>query len=259
MRQESISSEIFCLRYELNAMSDSLLRGKLERWVHGYTPHQTEKAHLDRYNFICQFTENKRVLDIACGSGFGSFILAEYGKAENVIGVDLDSDSIKYGNLKYPHPKIMRVVSDATAFQGDYKFDVICCFETIEHIKNYDVLLIKLKSLLSTEGRLFISTPIATKTTISPANPYHLIEWNFWDFQELVKKYFFVESVYTQNISRKPKFFQKLLTISTRIFGVKRKMKNKNISSLNKSVSLLDRSISMDDYEGGYQILVLKK
>ena len=76
-------------------------------------------------------TKDKNILDIACGSGFGSYIIATDGKAKQVIGVDLDNDAIRYANHKFHHDNIKRFVGDAVKFKYKEKFDIIISFETI--------------------------------------------------------------------------------------------------------------------------------
>jgi 2-polyprenyl-3-methyl-5-hydroxy-6-metoxy-1,4-benzoquinol methylase len=109
-------------------------------------------------------------LDIACGCGYGTFLMAEKG-AESVIGVDLSEDAIRYGNHRYARQNLKRFVADATTFKHDYLFDVIVSFETIEHIPDYSGFIENLYHNLSDNGTLLISTPITKTTTTSPKIP----------------------------------------------------------------------------------------
>lgn len=198
--EENKEKEIFCLQYELKTLSEIVFKDEAERWVYGFMHKITEEEHLDRYNFVLDKVKNKRVLDIACGSGYGSFLLATKGNAEKVVGVDLDSEAIKYGEYKYPHEKIKRIVADATKFHDSELFDVIVSFETIEHVPDYNLLLENYSNLLKPNGVLFISTPITKETTKTPHNPYHVIEWSFFDFQSLINERFTIKEVYLQNV-----------------------------------------------------------
>jgi 2-polyprenyl-3-methyl-5-hydroxy-6-metoxy-1,4-benzoquinol methylase len=221
---------------------------------------EVEQAHLDRYNFISRVVNGKTVLDIACGSGYGSYILAEQGNAKSVLGIDLDKNSIDYAEIRYPHSKINRLTADATKINIDQKFDIICCFETIEHLIKYELLLTNFNKLLSDDGILFISTPIAKETTLRPKNPYHVIEWSFKDFQNLVGQIFTIEEIYVQNIKRKRNYLHnRIFNFIKRKFAfevndLKLQLKNKY-----KSIFIYDDLYLMDEIESGFQILKLTK
>src|ERR1700754_392489 len=58
-----------------------------------------ELEHLHRYHWAAHFSQGKRVLDIACGEGYGSEILAR--SAAHVIGVDLSEDTVAHAEQKY--------------------------------------------------------------------------------------------------------------------------------------------------------------
>lgn len=203
--ENNLNKEIFCLQYELKTMSDIVFKNEAERWVNGFMHKTTEEEHLDRYKFILDKVRDKKVLDIACGSGYGSFLLAKEGNAEYVIGVDLDGEAIKYGEYKYPHENIKRIVADATKFSNTELFDAIVSFETIEHVPDYHLLLENFYHLLKKDGVLFISTPITKETTKTPNNPYHIIEWSFFDFQNLINTKYTIQEIYLQNVVLKNK------------------------------------------------------
>lgn len=121
------------------------------------------KMHFERYEFATQFlTENDIVVDIACGSGYGSHIMAQ--KCSKVIGVDRSSKSINYAKQKYG---IEGVVSDFFDFSGGG--DIVVSFETIEHI---DAPLKKtLLSLVSRANRIVVGSVPYMEV---PNNPHHV-------------------------------------------------------------------------------------
>lgn len=90
-------------------------------------PHQAA-----RYHFAKTITKNKSVIDIACGTGYGSAILAD--EANSVIGVDISPISIAYANKHYKKEKINFIIDDF--FSCQQKADVAISFETIEHLKS---------------------------------------------------------------------------------------------------------------------------
>lgn len=209
METNSQLEDIFCLKYEMKALSDITLRKESERWIPGFLYKATEEEHLDRYNYIINLTKDKNILDIACGSGFGSYIIATDGKAKQVIGVDLDNDAIRYANHKFHHDNIKRFVGDAVKFKYKEKFDVIISFETIEHIPDYKGFINNLYNNLNENGKLVISTPIVPCTTNKPINPYHVIEWSYKDFIKLLSEYFNISEIILQNICLKANHFEK--------------------------------------------------
>lgn len=200
----NIEEELFCTQYELKTLSDLLVHSNAERWVKGFLFKKYEDEHLDRYNYALSFVQGKSVLDIACGCGYGSYLLAEKGKARKVIGVDLDHKAVRYGSFRYPHQNVERFTGDACFYKAEEAFETIVSFETIEHIPKYELFLKNIHQNLTDEGILIISTPVRKTTTAYPQhNPHHIIEWSFKDFKTLVEKYFKIENVVFQNVTFK--------------------------------------------------------
>src|SRR5690606_14400181 len=80
---------------------------------------ETLQLHLERYEFAKQFLTGGKVLDCACGVGYGSHLLAESGKCDKVVGVDIDAESIKYATDRYKHPKVEFINANALSFKQD--------------------------------------------------------------------------------------------------------------------------------------------
>lgn len=198
-RFEKLENELFCSNFEIRALSDVLIKGQLERWIPGYSLPHTEHEHLARYEWAANYVEGRRVLDIACGAGLGSYVLATAGKAKEVYGFDIDSDVIRYASNRRQHPNLVFKVANAEEFQIDSKLDVVVSFETIEHLANPELFLRQAKNCLKENGELLISTPISSKSfDATPCNQYHLREWGFTQFQDLVSKFFAIESIFVQ-------------------------------------------------------------
>ena len=260
MNNDILLEEIFCLQYEMKALSDITLRKESERWIPGFLYKVTEEEHLDRYNFISKYVKDKNVLDIACGSGFGSYTMATTGEAKKVIGVDLDKDAIRYANHKFQNEKIKRFAEDAVKFRYSEKFDCAVSFETIEHIPNYLDFINNLYNNLKVDGQLIISTPIRATTTDKPINPYHVIEWSFQDFLKLLEPLFLVEKIFVQNISLHTEYYAKrtlLQRIKDKLRGIPPKMNSKieYHNGIFEDYSKFD----MSKIETGYVICVCKK
>lgn len=245
MTNQEIIEELFCLRFENKALADIYFRDEAERWVYSYMHDITEKEHLDRYNFVKNLAANKKVLDIACGSGYGSYLIANEGKAKEVVAVDLNSDSIRYGNHRFNLPNINRSVGDAQEFLQENSFDIIVSFETIEHLPKYEQFLKNMSKTLTNDGHFFVSTPIVKKTRTNCDNPYHVIEWSFEDFHNLINNYFTIDEIYLQNISFKTKktFFGKLFQ--------NKKNKYKNIV-----FEKFNNQCDFENIKEGYQMLI---
>jgi 2-polyprenyl-3-methyl-5-hydroxy-6-metoxy-1,4-benzoquinol methylase len=124
-----------------------------------------EKCHLERYSFVSSLVgPNDAVADLACGTGYGSVMLAS--KAASVVGVDIDASVIRSIKTKYaPIKNLSFLESDLLDINFDDQFDYIVSFETIEHFAEADIL--KLLGLfnkaLKQGGKLIISTPYMQK------------------------------------------------------------------------------------------------
>ncbi|HMO33781.1 MAG TPA: class I SAM-dependent methyltransferase [Saprospiraceae bacterium] len=196
----NLEDELFCLKYEQDALAVALLTGKSERWVKGFISPGIEQEHLDRYHLACNYTKGKSVLDIACGCGYGSYLMAIKGEALSVDGVDIESEAIRYGNYRYEQKNIKRYHANALEYKPEKLYDVIVSFETVEHIVDFKSYIANLSRWLQNDGTLIISTPIVIQTTSSVANPFHVIEWSFFDFQKLFSDQFNIDEVYLQHV-----------------------------------------------------------
>src|SRR2546425_10001491 len=97
--------------------------------------------HLHRYAYAATLVKNKRVLDLACGEGYGTNILAV--SASSVAGVDIDENVIRHAAGKYSSESLRFLCGSITAvpIHDDHSFDAIVCFEAIEHIEDQEKLL----------------------------------------------------------------------------------------------------------------------
>ncbi len=161
-----------------------------------YLPWLEEAAigyeHLHRYAYATQFVQNKKVLDLACGEGYGSYLLAK--TAISVVGIDIDENSIKHARNKYIKQNLEFKAGSITEVPivGESLFDVAVCFEALEHIEDHQKLLSEVKRLLTPDGVFIVSTPNKTVYTDEPQfnNPFHVHELYFDEFRELFEKYF---------------------------------------------------------------------
>ena len=154
-------------------------------------------VHLKRYAFAKPWCDGRRVLDAACGVGYGSAFLAE--GAASVVGVDISADTIDYARRRYGLPNLAFVAGDVTALPfDDRSFDAVCSFETIEHVDEPAVAIREAARVVTADGVYVVSTPKADATTRSPANPFHLVELSQADFEQTLRESFREVEVYGQ-------------------------------------------------------------
>jgi len=196
---DALNDEIFCLKYEMRLLAGHLLEQKLERWIEGFTSPEIQIEHMQRYDFASRFTKGLKVLDVACGTGRGSRMLAEKGAASEVIGFDIDAGTVRYAQIRNGHPRVTFNVADIQELSHPPDFDVVVCFETIEHLSRPELFLNRLAALLKSEGVLLISTPVsASEFNAKPVNQYHLQEWGCPAFQRLVSSKFKIRRIHLQ-------------------------------------------------------------
>ncbi|OCL28572.1 SAM-dependent methyltransferase [Orenia metallireducens] len=145
--------------------------------------------HIARYKFASRFARG-RVLDIACGVGYGSEILMAMGEGiDEIVGVDIDEESIEYAKRVYKYPWnsfLVGDVNDEGLCDEIGKFDTIVSMETIEHIKDDYTFVNNLKSLLKEDGLLIISTPFGRGRDFECVNPYHYRQYTEEEFREVL-------------------------------------------------------------------------
>lgn len=163
------------------------------------------KEHIDRYNFAVPYVHNKMVADVACGSGYGSHLLASKG-AKKVMGIDCDKKTIQYAKNRYPRRNITYKVRDANDLPlASASISVFVSFETIEHIKKPREFLNEAKKVLKRSGLLIISTP--NKKYSIGDNPFHFREYDLKEFSQILSTYFRKVTYYGQRPVFQPVMF----------------------------------------------------
>jgi ubiquinone/menaquinone biosynthesis C-methylase UbiE len=194
-----------------------------ERVVEGLTPIRIWLDHIARYEFASDYVKKKKVLDIACGTGYGSKILCDAG-AERVIGIDVSRDIVNFALNKYEVNGLEFQVGNILNinFIENY-FDVIICFETIEHIHNQEKALAELQRVLNPNGLIIISSPNRKLTSPfkfideQPDNKYHCIEYTEKEFIQLLENYFKILEIYGQRAISKLLLFHFLEKVLRRV------------------------------------------
>ncbi len=121
--------------------------------------------HIQRYRFTKPFVKGKKILDLGCGTGYGSKELMKLG-AKEVSGIDINREAIKFAIKNFQTKSDIRTkkltfqVGDSTKLPfRNNSFDVIVSFEVIEHIQNYRKYLQEVFRVLKNRGYFIFSTP----------------------------------------------------------------------------------------------------
>jgi SAM-dependent methyltransferase len=144
--------------------------------------------HLARYLWSAQLVRGRSVLDAGCGTGYGITALAHAG-ARRLVGVDISKEAVERASESNADldVEIRRDDIEALPF-ADREFDVVVCFEVIEHVEEPEAVLDELARVLAHDGILCISTP--NRRVYPPGNPYHLHEYEPQEFEEALAKRF---------------------------------------------------------------------
>ena len=159
--------------------------------------------HIERYIFAKDYVFG-RVLDLACGVGYGADVLLEEiydEKIDYYLGIDLSREAILYAREMYGFKKTQFEQGNAldeklVDLYG--KFDTILSFETIEHIKEDLEYVQNLKRLLTKEGTVIISTPFGKGRDVSCSSPFHIRQYLEEEFVQLLEEGGFEVELYYQ-------------------------------------------------------------
>jgi SAM-dependent methyltransferase len=171
-----------------------MAKGEMEFTGERYIPTLTGNIaleHLHRYLLGKNICRSKSVLDLACGEGYGSAILAEVASA--VVGVDISADVVQHAKIKYMRPNLQFMVSSCIEIPlEDHSVDVVISFETLEHHDQHEEMMTQIKRVLRPSGVLLISTPDKYRYSDLPSfkNQFHVKELYVHEFEELLGKRF---------------------------------------------------------------------
>lgn len=154
-----------------------------------------ESEHRARYRWAARLVDGASVLDCACGTGYGLEMFAAAGAAA-LTGVDVDAEAVEQSKR--------RNGDAATILRGDIRalplddesFDIVTCFETIEHIEEAAAGIAELHRVLKPDGILVISSP--NPDVYIGHNEHHVHEFRPAELVEAVGEYFAETAVYEQ-------------------------------------------------------------
>lgn len=175
-----------------------------ERVVPGQVEPDLFHEHMARYAFACRLARRKRVLDVACGSGYGSAALAQQARAVTALDVSVEAVAAARGAYGRANLEFVAGRAEQMPFR-DGVFDLVVAFEVIEHLEDWRALLGEARRLLAPGGQFIVSTPnreyyAETRAQAGP-NPYHVREFDYAQFRAALEEFFPSAAIYLQNHS----------------------------------------------------------
>jgi SAM-dependent methyltransferase len=157
----------------------------------------TGAHHLVRYLWAVEHLREAppaRVLDLGCGSGYGSFTLAGALPDAEVVGVDYDEDAITQAQRAYARPNLRYAQGNPLRWEDDIgveTWDVIVCFDVLEHVDHREIFMESLARHLAGGGQLLLSTPCGRATNeLKPGWEHHKIEYSAASLFDFLRRYF---------------------------------------------------------------------
>jgi SAM-dependent methyltransferase len=150
------------------------------------------RRHLVVYEWIAARVAGLHVLDMACGEGYGSEVLAR--SAASVVGVDGNPEAHEHARLKYSRPGLSFEWGAVDRWGELGAFDAVVFLQTIEHVVDPPAVLAHFRRLLARGGVAYVSTPnvltLAPPGAVKSDNPWHLREYRAEEFTALCRSVF---------------------------------------------------------------------
>jgi 2-polyprenyl-3-methyl-5-hydroxy-6-metoxy-1,4-benzoquinol methylase len=154
------------------------------------------RRHLAVYEWIGPRVGGVRVLDMACGEGYGSAVLAATAAA--VVGVDANPEAHEHARLRYRASNLRFERGLVESFREPA--DAVVLLQTIEHLQRPAGALAHFRSLAGERGVVYISTPnvltLAPRGASRSENPWHVHEYRAEEFQALCRSCFATVEMY---------------------------------------------------------------
>lgn len=149
--------------------------------------------HLYAYRYAERFVEDKSVLDVGCGTGYGIYALSN--KASKTVGIDIWKEGIYYCHQQYSEKTLFLTTSGFHLPFRDNSFDLAVSFQVIEHINPDMVInyLEEIKRVLKNNGLFIVSTPNSRLRLLpfqKPWNPDHKKEYDAKELKSVLKRVF---------------------------------------------------------------------
>jgi SAM-dependent methyltransferase len=151
------------------------------------------ERQLAAYYKALEYVEARRILEVGCGEGIGASIVAR--KSDSVVAVDYSEQALSHARSNYGARNIEFVQMEVPPIGFvDSSFDVVICFQMIEHLKKPGELVKEIGRVLRDDGIALIAT--VNKVESISANPYHVHEFSALEFEELLRTYFGSVEIY---------------------------------------------------------------
>jgi len=148
------------------------------------------RRHLVVYEWIAERVGGRRVIDMACGEGYGVAVLARAAAA--VTGVDANPEAHEHARLRYRQANVR--FERALVESYSEPADAVVFLQTIEHLGDPGSALAHFRSLVGTDGAVYVSTPnvltLAPKGASRSGNPWHVHEYRCEEFERLCREHF---------------------------------------------------------------------
>jgi SAM-dependent methyltransferase len=150
------------------------------------------RRHLAVYEWIGARVAGHRVLDTACGEGYGAEVLSR--SAAHVVGVDANPDAFEHARLRYRRENLTFERGMVEMFGEPASYDAVVFLQTIEHVQDPAAVLAHFRRILAPGGVAYVSTP--NLLTLAPAgatksgNPWHIREYRASEFDALCRPVF---------------------------------------------------------------------
>ncbi len=169
------------------------------------------KDHRLRYQKASEYIKSENnVLDIACGIGYGSYMMSVDHSSSKFTGVDISEKTITFANKFYKRKNINYINDNClTVPLEDKSFDVIVSFETVEHIDEDSALLERLHKALKDDGTLITSVPNQDYMPFSKdTHPYHVRHYTYEEISQIISDAGFeVTEVFSQKNAKNPELY----------------------------------------------------
>lgn len=146
------------------------------------TGRATLALHVERYAWAARHVPSGLTLDLACGVGYGSVMLATRDEASFVIAGDISRSALEEARRSYRHDRVAHVQGDGAGWSRSARFAAIVSLETVEHVDDPRGLLRDFARLLAEGGVLVTSVPV---TPSVDANPHHRTDFTESSFVAL--------------------------------------------------------------------------
>jgi 2-polyprenyl-3-methyl-5-hydroxy-6-metoxy-1,4-benzoquinol methylase len=148
------------------------------------------RRHLVVYEWIAARAHGRRVVDLACGEGYGSAVLGR--AAASVVGVDANPEAFEHARTKYTSATVSFERTMIELWDGDA--DCVVFLQTIEHVQDADAVLARIRELVGPGGVAYVSTPnvltLAPEGAERSGNPWHVHEYRAEEFRALCARHF---------------------------------------------------------------------